>query len=144
MLRSVTIAAAATLGLGIAAAGAAPLVSLRWNNRVLLIHAGAADDSRLAEEKRRIASAHAELADRDMVVIAQVGAAEPELLYGSAPKGAVASFRTAPAEPGFQIVLIGKDGGEKGRWSEPVAMNEVFGLIDAMPMRRAEAARKSG
>jgi len=38
----------------------------------------------------------------------------------------------------FHAILIGKDGGVKGRWDSPVDMDALFGLIDAMPMRRQE------
>ena len=36
------------------------------------------------------------------------------------------------------MILIGKDGGEKQRWSEPVEPQEFFQIIDAMPMRQDE------
>lgn len=38
----------------------------------------------------------------------------------------------------FAAVLVGKDGGEKFRSEEPVPAEKLFGLIDAMPMRRQE------
>ena len=38
----------------------------------------------------------------------------------------------------FQAVLVGKDGGAKHRWSAIVEPAEIFGLIDAMPMRIRE------
>jgi hypothetical protein len=38
----------------------------------------------------------------------------------------------------FAVVLIGRDGGEKARWTEPVAATEIWERIDAMPMRRSE------
>ena len=37
----------------------------------------------------------------------------------------------------FQLLLIGKDGGVKKRTST-VSLEEVFSLIDTMPMRRRE------
>lgn len=44
----------------------------------------------------------------------------------------------------FAVLLVGKDGGEKHRWTTPVLMKEIFGLVDAMPMRRREMGRESG
>jgi hypothetical protein len=35
-------------------------------------------------------------------------------------------------------VLIGKDGGEKLRRTTPLSPEELFAIVDAMPMRRAE------
>ena len=42
----------------------------------------------------------------------------------------------------FTVVLIGKDGGEKFRSCEPVAPQNIFDRIDAMPMRRREMGRE--
>ncbi|MEM7519319.1 MAG: DUF4174 domain-containing protein [Planctomycetota bacterium] len=39
-------------------------------------------------------------------------------------------------------MLVGKDGGIKRRWSEPLEPQEVFELIDVMPMRRSEVRRR--
>ena len=36
------------------------------------------------------------------------------------------------------VVLIGKDGEEKQRWNRVVDPQELFDLIDAMPMRKKE------
>lgn len=38
----------------------------------------------------------------------------------------------------FSVALIGKDGGEKARRAQPISSEELFALVDAMPMRRAE------
>lgn len=38
----------------------------------------------------------------------------------------------------FAVTLIGKDGGEKLRRSTPLTPAELFAIVDAMPMRRAE------
>lgn len=38
----------------------------------------------------------------------------------------------------FTLILIGRDGGEKYRSNKFVKAEELFAIIDAMPMRRAE------
>lgn len=38
----------------------------------------------------------------------------------------------------FCIILIGKDGSEKYRSEVPISLNQLYGLIDAMPMRKQE------
>lgn len=43
---------------------------------------------------------------------------------------------------GFQVVLIGKDGGEKMRSSQPITSEKLYGAIDAMPMRKDEMKRQ--
>lgn len=42
----------------------------------------------------------------------------------------------------FIFVLYGKDGGEKYRSASPVSLEKLYGIIDGMPMRKAEM--KSG
>ena len=42
----------------------------------------------------------------------------------------------------FAVVLVGKDGGEKFRSTEPVEPEDLFDRIDAMPMRRREVREK--
>lgn len=38
----------------------------------------------------------------------------------------------------FTVVLLGKDGGMKQTWHRLVTTREIFGVIDAMPMRKSE------
>ncbi|MEO0341702.1 MAG: DUF4174 domain-containing protein, partial [Bacteroidota bacterium] len=44
----------------------------------------------------------------------------------------------------FLFILIGKDGGVKLRSTSVVPLDDLFALIDGMPMRRAEIRRKKG
>ena len=51
---------------------------------------------------------------------------------------AAARSRFGVEDGAFATVLVGRDGGEKFRSTEPVPAEKLFGLIDAMPMRRRE------
>ena len=42
----------------------------------------------------------------------------------------------------FTFLLVGRDGGEKLRSTEIVKTEKLFGLIDAMPMRKREVKNK--
>jgi len=44
----------------------------------------------------------------------------------------------------FAVILIGKDGGEKYRTNKLLPAEDLFALIDAMPMRKAEMAKDRG
>ena len=44
----------------------------------------------------------------------------------------------------FAVVLIGKDGHDAFRAARPVKPETLYGVIDAMPMRRAEMKRPPG
>ena len=43
----------------------------------------------------------------------------------------------------FTVILVGKDGGEKYRAERVVDPDELFALIDMMPMRRREMRGKT-
>ena len=78
----------------------------------------------------------------------QVLNAEPDALKERAIKITVvekdnALHKKYSAETGqFAVILIGKDGTEKYRTNTLLQTKELFAVIDAMPMRRAEMKRK--
>ena len=43
----------------------------------------------------------------------------------------------------FTVILVGKDGGIKLKQSEQTSLDDIFVLIDAMPMRQEEMRRTS-
>jgi hypothetical protein len=43
----------------------------------------------------------------------------------------------------FAVILIGKDGYEKFRSNKPVSVEQLFSIIDAMPMRRSEMNKRN-
>ncbi|MGY2049894.1 DUF4174 domain-containing protein [Methylobacterium sp. JK268] len=113
-------------------AAASPLDRYRWKARVLVI-AGRTDDPRVAAQRRVIEAEAAGARERDLVVVEGLGA-----------DAAAQALRTALGLPpeGFRAVLVGKDGGAKLTAREPIPAQDIFGTIDAMPMRRDEAARR--
>jgi hypothetical protein len=139
-----TIMAAATLAAGLAdAAAASPLADYRWHSRVLLIFAPT-DTTTLVEQSKDLLADKPGLAERDLVVLAIVGRDPPRLVFGREPASAVSAEalrqRFDVAEPvGFTAILVGKDGGEKLRQTHPIRHDELYAVIDAMPMRRSEA-----
>ena len=52
--------------------------------------------------------------------------------------------RFSPKPGGFTLILIGKDGGVKLRRENGADLQDIFDLIDGMPMRKAEMRRQSG
>jgi hypothetical protein len=84
------------------------------NQRILLIAAPSLNDDAYRTQAALLLPALAGLNERDFVVQIQ--------------------FSTKS----FSVVLIGKDGGEKLRRATPLSPEELFAIVDAMPMRRAE------
>jgi len=86
--------------------------------RRLVIAAPASDSPAYRDQAALLLPAWPGLVERDFVVETRFGAAA------------------------FSVVLIGKDGGEKLRRDRPVPPEELFALVDAMPMRREEIRRR--
>jgi hypothetical protein len=143
-----TVLAAATLAAGLAEpAAASVLADYRWNQRVVLLFAPT-DTTTLVEQAKDLLADKPGLVDRDLVVLAVVGQEPPRLLFGppprSRPSAKALRERFDVAEPiGFTAILVGKDGGEKLRQTHPLRRDQLYSAIDAMPMRRGEAATRT-
>ncbi len=109
---------------GAEAAAADALDAYRWRARPVVVVASESDP-RAKAQAGLLAAARAALLERDVVVIE----AAPETPLGRR------------FGPGFAVVLVGKDGGEKARWREPVDPQAITREIDGMPMRQQEMRR---
>jgi hypothetical protein len=58
--------------------------------------------------------------------------------FEDGPTGEVARREFGIGRGDFAVVLVGKDGGEKLRSTEPLRSRDLLDRIDAMPMRRRE------
>lgn len=117
----------ATLELWMADLVEADELSLRpylGENRILLVF-GPADEPRRVQQREILETDAAGLEERHLVV-----------LHPTEGGRLAERFEVGPSD--FAVILIGKDGGEKLRRHQPVALAELFALIDSMPMRRRE------
>ena len=115
----------------------------RWSRRLLVL---TAEGPEAAVQRSLVAAEQEGLEDRDLTVF--VVGAEVQVVAGNRttdPLPAATAFRQRFGLPdrGFQVVLVGKDGGVKLRRDEPLAPRDLWSVIDAMPMRRREM-RRSG
>jgi hypothetical protein len=92
----------------------------RWRSRVVVVSAPSASDAELARMRRHFADRWKEAEERDIVLV------------------------ETPRPGPFTVHLVGKDGGVKLRREGPVALDELFAVIDAMPMRREERRQRAG
>ena len=128
-----------------------PLRRLRRIARPLVVFAPEAGDERLREQRAAISAVYPDFAERDQVLIVVAGengdVTGPPRLAAQVPEvldpRAVAALRKRFGVAGdeFAVILVGKDGGEKLRETEPLSTEALFGTIDAMPMRRREMER---
>lgn len=110
------------------------LAGYRGKNRVLLIFAASGRDPGYVAQNRLWEREQAGFTDRALVTLPVFAAARR-----SAPLAG--KYGVIPGR--FTVVLVGKDGQEAFRTERPVAADEIYARIDAMPMRRAEMRAKA-
>ena len=121
---------------------AAPLAAHHDSARPLLIFTPRLNAPETIEQRERLEAARPGLDERDVAVyFIDENDGEPERFSGpETPPLSKADLRHHyDVDRGsFMVVLVGKDGGAKKRWITPVKPHQIFGQIDAMPMRASE------
>ena len=112
---------------------------LVWQKRVLLIFAANQDGADYRQQQTLLKTVADGLIDRDMAVI-RVFSDNHLVIDLQSYDQSVASFHqhfaVAPGE--FRVILVGKDGTIKLDRDSAVSDDDLFSLIDSMPMRRQE------
>jgi len=103
----------------------ANLDGYRWQHRPVVIFAPSAQDPAYLEQMAMLQKSQAELAERDIVVLSDTSPA------------ANGKLRSQLQPQGFELVLVGKDGGMKLRETTPLSSEVLLSTIDKMPMRKA-------
>ena len=109
-----------------AAAEEVDLKSLEWVARPVVVFADSPRDPRFIEQMEDFASRQPELEERDVIVLTDT---DPN---------AMGPLRKKLRPRGFNLILIGKDGGIKLRTPHPIEVDALNRHIDRMPMRRRE------
>ncbi len=115
-----------------------PLKPLQWKARVLVVSAPKRDDSGLRAQDAILKNDVDGQAERDLKVIRLVGTEGP----AGVDVQALRERLSLPPDR-FEVVLVGKDGTTVLRRRQPVALDDLFDRIDAMPMRRDEIRKRS-
>jgi hypothetical protein len=131
----------AVLLIGMASAAHAseanPLKDFRWENRVVVAQL---DEASLTEFEAELERQMGKLKEYRLVVIAITN--EEIKVYGSGEKQVSnEGLKVALVEQltGMDVALIGLDGGVKRRFTlSSFSWDNVYALIDSMPMRRVE------
>ena len=138
-----TVLAALLVATGLATpASANPLASLQWEKRIVLMFSPSRSLATLDRQEDDFRERRPDLKDRDIDVFTIAGSSpvQDAIGYTRLPSGANRDLRRLyePFRTGLTIVLIGRDGTEKQRWNKHVDVDEIFALIDTMPMRQRE------
>lgn len=125
----------------VSGASATGLEQFRWKNRVLVVIADRTG-AMANEQVERLKRVNPGAAERDMVLVLINGNTVQTFPAGPASLNASAlRARLKGPDDGFEVLLIGKDGGVKLRDTKPVATDALFTLIDSMPMRSNETRK---
>ena len=95
-------------------------------------------------QKREVQEQMSKVEDRDLVVfeILEEGKNRIDGSHLNHAAGELLRERFSVKPEEHTVILIGKDGGEKLRSKGHVPMEEIFSLIDSMPMRQAEVRER--
>lgn len=120
----------------------------QWKNRVLIIKHDGVSIELFRQQELELEGETDELRERKMLLVFYndgvytfknyVKDEEHILQDGKVVK---LDFQWKEEEP-FEVVLIGLDGGVKLRKESPLSKEDLYAIIDGMPMRRAELNRK--
>lgn len=106
----------------------------------MVVFSPSADDARARTLDANLADRACDLTDRDITVARVPKSGSVRIGSATLEPPATARlrrhYRVGPAD--FLVVLIGKDGGEKLRVGAVPSLDDVFAVIDSMPMRIAE------
>ncbi len=119
------------------------LAEYQWKNRLVLLFAPSPDAAVCRSFRRAWNVRPGETADRDLLLIELFDDGESRVAKAPISAASAAKLRSRfRVEPGATIViLVGKDGSEKLRKAD-VGLDELFEVIDAMPMRQREMKQK--
>ena len=115
------------------------LSSRQWKNRVLLIMSENPNDPLVKQQVSLFSKDAEEMKERKLLLM-QVF---PEfyLMGGDSAIRRTSGevyFDYKSAKKSFELILIGLDGDEKMRRAELIRPQDLYAIIDAMPMRRYE------
>lgn len=122
----------------------ADLTSYRWKNRLLLVFSPTESDPGFAAFDPNVSRELAAVKDRDLIVfrVFEKGPSrvDEHPLSSEDAQNLRRHFEVGPGR--FTVILIGKDGGVKMVREHRAELQEIFDLIDSMPMRQREMNEK--
>lgn len=106
------------------------LENFEWAQRPIIIFSDSEKDPNFVSQMEFLLEDINELKERDIIVLVDTNPSRPS------------SLRKRLRPHGFAFILIGKDGQVKLRKPSPWNIREIARVIDKMPIRQQEIARK--
>ena len=118
----------------------------QWENRILIVIANQESDSLVTEQVSNFEDSEEGFKERDLITffLFKNGASRlnEQPLHPSSTEEILEKYGSG--QPDFRLLLIGKDGSVKLQKDTPVFVEDIFGLIDSMPMRQREMRESTG
>ena len=117
----------------------------QWKNRLLILFAPNYSHPLFDALRQSLAARRSEAAERDLVIFEIFESAASSMNNEVIDPATARRLREkfdVPAH-GFTVILIGKDGGIKLQRQERTHLDDIFALIDSMPMRQEEMRRRN-
>jgi len=121
------------------------LVQFQWKNRLLFLFAPNRNHPFFESLHRALVARKAEVTDRDLVIFEILESEPSNMDAADLDLQTAQSLREkfSVSQGQFTVILIGKDGGIKLNRQNQTRLEDIFGLIDSMPMRREEMRQKA-
>lgn len=124
------------------------LKSHQWNNRVILVLSNDQDSADFKKQIADLKNSSTDCAERKLILY-QITPSEVRLDFfdeqdskkWNTAAGLYTEFMSE--KDTFKFILIGLDGGVKEERSHIIATEELFSIIDAMSMRKAEMKKSN-
>lgn len=116
------------------ALSAQQLSDFKWKNRVLILSNSPTHTDDVKNALQVIKESSKEIEQRDLIILIY----KKDNLYNLDDKEVLFKHTNSTIKHLNGFLLIGKDGGIKSKQPYPLQLEEIFELIDRMPMRRAE------
>ena len=114
------------------------LSEYQWKNRLILLFSPQTNNM-YQQQHDLLRTDQPGLNERDLLVFSVIGdRVVVETDSAGIERAAKLREHYRVDESTFTFILIGKDGSEKMRSNTVVTRNELYSIIDAMPMRREE------
>ena len=112
----------------------------QWENRLLVVSSPAPDEPKFSRQLQQVAAKGREFGERDLVLISLATDGRSRAGKRKLDPTQVEAIRAALGidAGAFAVLLIGKDGTVKLSKNTVVPMDDIYALIDTMPMRQRE------